>query len=338
MRAADEAYFPLMDKGDKHRGKQMAVAEVNRTHMEFDNWLIDVESLATFDERPRARDGDEDHEEEEEEEEEEDMPEERQRQQQKSAERARFLAPSFQQLNGNTSQSGARESHLSQQVLEVDGSDQSSLEQPLSTKSLPDRKRLNFSESVEFRDEYRNYLEYSRSNEMYVPGRYAPPEEGYLDTSGAEQSALKFTGMKKVKGAWVEVVPKVEKNIRNGAKVDTEIPRLETSEDAVLQNEIDLACQDEACCEDASSVDARAERVVRRKRRASSVNITQDTASHKRSMARGGRRVSLSHAVAEIPDPSSKADAVLIQENGSASLTAGHRFEGTSGSLSRGKV
>jgi hypothetical protein len=68
------------------------------------------------------------------------------------------------------------------------------------------RKRFRFAGEVEFREDYRPSQNYARSDETYIPGRYAPPEDGeHLDTSGSAKTFLRFTGMKKVGKEWVDV-------------------------------------------------------------------------------------------------------------------------------------
>lgn len=75
-----------------------------------------------------------------------------------------------------------------------------------STSSLPERKKIKFSDTVEFRDDYRPAEQYSRSEKSYERGRYAPPEDAkYLDTSGSSKTFFKFTGYKKVGKDWVNL-------------------------------------------------------------------------------------------------------------------------------------
>lgn len=75
-----------------------------------------------------------------------------------------------------------------------------------STNSVPGRKRLKFSDSVEFHETYRSSEEYHRPSDAYVRGRNAPPEGSeYMDTSGSGQTFLRFTQMKKVGAKWVEL-------------------------------------------------------------------------------------------------------------------------------------
>lgn len=205
MQAADEEYAPLHNKGDKHRGKQVAVANVNKTHMEFDNWLMGVEAPVKQGAEQEGRN-------------EEGVQEEEGTIKdtvgaQQGMKRARSHSPNTQQsgVNNTQTQMPTVDDKQSQQPQALSIPHRPSSNRSHSTISLPERKRLKFSDSVEFRDDHRSYLSLGRSNEEYVPGRYAPPEGGYLDTSGAEQSFFKFTGVKKVRGVWVEVKEKDNK-------------------------------------------------------------------------------------------------------------------------------
>lgn len=75
-----------------------------------------------------------------------------------------------------------------------------------STNSLLGRKRLKFSDTVEFHKTYRSSDQYHRPSQLYVRGRNAPPEGSeYMDTSGSGQTFLRFTQMKKVGAKWVEL-------------------------------------------------------------------------------------------------------------------------------------
>ncbi|KAF2856847.1 hypothetical protein T440DRAFT_11455 [Plenodomus tracheiphilus IPT5] len=91
------------------------------------------------------------------------------------------------------------------------------------TISLPNRKRLKFSDTVEFRDDYRDSSQYLRTDEKYERGRYAPPDGSeYLDTSGSAQTFLKFTGVRRVKGDWVEVTEADTASKRKGRQAAVE--------------------------------------------------------------------------------------------------------------------
>ncbi|KAF2709712.1 hypothetical protein K504DRAFT_281072 [Pleomassaria siparia CBS 279.74] len=59
-------------------------------------------------------------------------------------------------------------------------------------------KQFRFNDDVVFRDdgEYRGTELFSRSMETYVRGRNAPPEQGFVDTSGSDVDHRKYHGLK----------------------------------------------------------------------------------------------------------------------------------------------
>jgi hypothetical protein len=101
----------------------------------------------------------------------------------------------------------------------------------LDTGIQPKRKRLKFSETVEFRDDYRLSNYFSRSDDLYARGRYAAPADSeHLDTSGHSLTHLKFSGMRKVGSKWVDVWEEVndpEKSKKKGKtkRTDTEVAK-----------------------------------------------------------------------------------------------------------------
>jgi hypothetical protein len=172
MQAADAHYATFKDRRDNYRPKLDALVNLRKTHMAFDNWLGGVEMIgdnlleALPDTHPQ-------------------LPENSAR-----------ASGEKQGTKRSRSQSPIHEAHPTF----------SSTQDRRSTGSLPVRKRLIFSQSVEFRDDYRPSQCYSRNDEAYVRGRYAPPEGGeHLDTSGSDKTFLKFTGMKKIGKEWVDV-------------------------------------------------------------------------------------------------------------------------------------
>jgi hypothetical protein len=186
MQTADEEYLSFRGRQDNYRPKQDAFANVKKTHMQFDNFLMSVEGTV----------------------------EETQ------------IAP-FKTYAG-------AEEDRSQGTKRPKSS--SSVSEAFSTTPPPDeRKRLRFSDSVEFREHYRPSQHYSRSDEAYERGRYAPPEGSeHLDTSGSVKTFLKFTGMKKVGKEWVDVWKEDEEGERTNSKEkttnnnDTSIADIET--------------------------------------------------------------------------------------------------------------
>ncbi|KAH7405873.1 hypothetical protein DE146DRAFT_425854 [Phaeosphaeria sp. MPI-PUGE-AT-0046c] len=174
MKSADELYASLAGRRDTYGPKQNAFADVKRTHREFSNLLAIVEDST-------KQSGEE-------------LPE-RQPDMGNEAE--------VDENEDETHNTKRARSHSSNNVLGVALSESTGL---TNTSALPKLKRLKFSESVEFREDYRPSDSYARSNEAYVRGRYAPPDDGeHLDTSGSDKSFLKFTGMKKVGKKWVDV-------------------------------------------------------------------------------------------------------------------------------------
>ncbi|CAO2657588.1 Nn.00g037140.m01.CDS01 [Neocucurbitaria sp. VM-36] len=311
MQIADEEYAPLDQKGDRHRGKQFAVAKVKKTHMDFDNWLIGVE--APVNQNVEHQDDDDM-----------DSREEGEApkhgvEKQQSRNRALSYSPITHQSGVNDTQYEALldgQSQQEQQTLSIPH--RPSSKRSRSTASLPERKRLKFSDSVEFRDDYRNYLMLGRSSASYVPGRYAPPEGGYLDTSGSEQSFPKFTGLKKVRGAWVEVKEKDNKSGSKAVKMAAEVRRLGDSNDKTAQErKSDLA--HEAIPEGKTELDSRSVRLLRRSRRSSSVEAAQQkdnaesatTATTQKRRGKSPKRES-----EETPDPVS--DGVMNQSTSEA--------------------
>lgn len=267
MRAADEEYAPLDKKGDRYRGKQVAVEKVKKTHMDFDNWLISVEAPVEQN-AEQQDDGNADGQGEDE------VPKDEVEEQQRSK-RARSYSPTTHQIGGDDTHNEAQENELPQQQQQtLSIPHRPSPKRSRSTASLPERKRLKFSDSVEFRDDYRSYLSLSRSNEDYVPGRYAPPDGGYLDTSGSGQSFLKFTGLKKVRGAWVEVKEQDDENKSKGTKNAIEKGGLGGSDGAIIKDLMnDLG--DGGTSDDKTELDCRSVRLARRTRRSSNVETAQ---------------------------------------------------------------
>jgi len=108
-------------------------------------------------------------------------------------------------------------------------------------------KRLKFSNSVEFRDEYRPSPNFSRSDDAYSRGRYAAPEgEEHLDTSGLALTHLKFSGMKRVGAKWVDVWEEVndpERSKKKGKKKREDEEVAET-EDAASWETIETQSSD----------------------------------------------------------------------------------------------
>jgi hypothetical protein len=257
LQIADREWEEAMPKRDTNRGKMMARDKHKKAHMDFDNWLMGVEEpllpsdseiephgtrralgRPTFDEPVEE-------------------------QQQGKRKRARSHSPTTSQLqNPGTSEVdvGSRSHQQNERALSLRPSPKRSI----STTSLPERKRLKFSDSVEFREDYRDSSGYQRSGDTYVRGRYAPDEGSeYLDTSGSGQSFLKFTRMKRVKDKWVEID---EKEAEKGNKYTGELRKLGVSAGIPAQ-ESEVDSSDELAPIADTPQDARAQRLTRRSRR-----------------------------------------------------------------------
>lgn len=174
MTTADELYASMAGRRDTYGPKQTAFADVKRTHREFSNLLARVEESTA-----KLGEG---------------LPEG-----QRGVGNEAELDKNEEEIK-STKRPRSHSSNIAQDIAASKSGG------PTNTHPLPKSKRLKFSESVEFRGDYRPCNSYARSNEAYVRGRYAPPDGGeHLDTSGSEQSFLKFTGMKKVGKKWVDV-------------------------------------------------------------------------------------------------------------------------------------
>lgn len=173
MKIADELYASLAGRRDTYGPKQSAFADVKRTHREFSNLLARVEKHT-------------------------EMREERSERQSESSKGVQ----SDRKGDGESSAKRPR----SQSSNSVSGRAGSTSDRYTNMSATSKHKKLKFSESVEFREDYRASESYARSNEAYARGRYAPSDGSeHLDTSGNDQSFIKFTGMKKVGKKWVDV-------------------------------------------------------------------------------------------------------------------------------------
>jgi hypothetical protein len=171
MQAADEAYASFEKKPDNYKPKQAARASVRQIHMQLDNFLISVEGAA------------------------EDPPATLCNTHADSADHTATREGEAHGTKRPRSSSSISKGYSPMSPPSVHG-----------TASLPERKRIKFSDSVEFRKDYRPSEYYSRNDGAYERGRYAPPYGGeHLDTSGHDKTFLKFTGMRKVGKKWVDV-------------------------------------------------------------------------------------------------------------------------------------
>ncbi|KAH7078344.1 hypothetical protein FB567DRAFT_407697, partial [Paraphoma chrysanthemicola] len=228
MLAAEKEYASYADRRDNYRPKQDAFVNFKKTRLEFNNWLLTVETLDEAEEALHHQSNE-----------------------QEQAEATEIEA-----------QRGPKRARSPDSRLHLPTS---SLNGQPDADSLPERKRLKFSESVEFRDDYRPSNRYSRNDEAYEKGRHAPPEGSkYLDTSGSAVSFLKFTGAKKVGKGWIDVW-KDEDNDEDAQEKEGEQAK-KNAEDGTTQvgNEDGKEDEDNAKATE-SPLDPRSQRLMRRR-------------------------------------------------------------------------
>jgi hypothetical protein len=246
MQAADEAYASFAKKPDNYGPKQAALVNVRQTHMRLDNFLIGVEGAA---EDPAA-----------------------------TASNPHARSEDHKMVVEGKSH-GTKRSRSSSLI----GEDYSSAPLPsvCGIDSLPERKRIKFSDSVEFRKEYRSSEHFSRNGEAYQRGRYAPPEGGeHLDTSGSSKTAFKFTGMKKVGKKWVDVWKEDDDNEREDDK--KELKSKDTANPDVKSTDTSSTIEDNATRSETTPI---THRLVRRSSR-----TPQSIPTHTTITAKPGRR------------------------------------------------
>jgi hypothetical protein len=253
--------------------------------MEFDNWLMTVEAPGL----PRdARDG---------------RPENKDLsggdltskndEQVPEFKRRRSHSPTTQRAGG-TSDLAPHEQHGASLSLRP------SPKRSLSAASSTGRKRLKFSDSVEFHDDYRSSEQYHRPSETYVRGRNAPPEGyEYMDTSGSGLTFLKFTGMKKVGTKWVELSGEELAKQSEKAKTLAELRKLVTAEKSNAEP-ADGDPVDEVSQNEGAPPNARAARLARRTKGASSAESAQTrgtTSRQGQETSREGKQLQLDSAL-----------------------------------------
>jgi hypothetical protein len=250
MKAADEQLACFSERRDNYRPKQDALVNVKKTHMDFDNWLMGVEATPEGNGRV-PHEAEQDHQ------------TEREVGGEESRGTKRSLSPSQSQSPTSTAPTSR-----------------------LSTHTLPEGKRLKFSNSVEFREDYRPCELYSRNGEAYVPGRYAAAEGvEHLDTSGSVKTFLKFTGMKRVGKEWVDVWKEDEEEDGEESKKKTTYTR-KTSAAAVDSGGASLVSEEEMMPSETASTDARAQRLARRSSATSEITTLPRTNTSRRNQAK----------------------------------------------------
>jgi hypothetical protein len=272
---------------DKHR----------KVHMEFVNWLMTAEAPAT----PKSEGNGDTHDN--------TVVEEQgsvggDEQQQQGTKRRRSHPPTTQQSGDiNVQDDNLDSSPRQQQGLSL--SFRLSPKRPRRT-SASERKRLKFSDSVEFRDEYRTSEQYHRPSDTYVRGRNAPPEGSeYMDTSGSGQTFLKFTLTKKVGAKWVEFSEEELAKKSEDAKVSAELRKLGVAKkSAAAEGNEDAA--DELNQDRSAPPDARAARLARRAKGSSTASLAQNKSTkgtRGSTVTRKSKKNSLDRALNSVQEP-----------------------------------
>jgi hypothetical protein len=288
IRTADTEWAVLENKRDSI-SKSFARDSHKKAHMEFDNWLMTVEAPGPSRDAQNVyqKEGDivEDHE-----------------RQTPGTKRRRSHSPTIQQ-SADASDSAPHE----QQAIAL--SLRPSPKRSHSAAPLTGRKRLKFSDSVEFHDSYRSSEQYHRPSETYARGRNAPPEGSeYMDTSGSGLTFLKFTGMKKVGAKWVELSEEELAKQSEKAKTWAQLRKLATAgkseaESPEADAEVELKQNEEA------PQDARAARLARRAK-GESVQARGTMSRRGRGTLRKGKQPSLGSAVDD--DPETACNPALV--------------------------
>jgi hypothetical protein len=271
VQAADKQLASFSGRRGNYGPKQNALVKVKKSHMNFDNWLMRVEATAEW--RGRA------------------PPEAK-----PSEETGRPTVD--KELQGTKRSLSLSRSPSPTSTLPSSR---------ISTHSLPQEgKRLKFSDSVEFREDYRPCELYSRNGEVYVPGRYAPAHGiEHLDTSGSVKTFLKFTGMKKVGKEWVDVWKEDDDEDSEEGKKKVAYTR-SASTIAVDAGRASSREQDDTMPSEVVPMGARAQRLARRS------SITSETTLPRRNATRRNQ--------AKGPPPVSGTNvATTLQLNGTTS-------------------
>ncbi|EDU50086.1 hypothetical protein PtrSN002B_007611 [Pyrenophora tritici-repentis] len=202
VQTADMDWTTYQNKRDSIT-KSFARENYKRAHMEFHNWLMTVEVPTVSKRRDHETYTDEDEVE----------------QQDQGTKRRHSHSPTVQKFSDTIEMPD----RLAQHHHNISLSLRPSPKRSRSMVSISGRKRLKFSETVEFPASYRSSEEYHRPSETYVRGRNAPPEGSeYMDTSGSGQTFLRFTQMKKVGAKWVELSEEELVKKKEGVKVAAE--------------------------------------------------------------------------------------------------------------------
>ncbi|KAH9868552.1 hypothetical protein J1614_007624 [Plenodomus biglobosus] len=301
VQTVDREWAELETKRDSLKARQIARLNHMQIHMKFDNWLIEIEA-GTEHEEPQTQ-GCADHIMKKEQ-----SAQSEDQQQHQGTKRAFSASPPSRHTADHTLSQGPPDNQAREEQC-VSLSLRPSPKGLRRTTSLPHRKRLKFSDTVEFRDNYRDSSEYMRTDDKYVRGRYAPPDDSdYLDTSGSAQTFLKFTGVRRVKGAWVEVMEADTAGKRKGGQAVVE----GTSNEAVMLGRPACDVPHKIDDNETAPSDQRALRLARRTRNASSASVGQhksNARSAKNNLYRKANQTSLLSA-SDTVDSTSGAVAI----------------------------
>ncbi|RAR07604.1 hypothetical protein DDE83_006408 [Stemphylium lycopersici] len=297
IQAADADWAVFENKRDSIT-KSFARENHKKARIEFDNWLMTVEASANpspGERKTRLEDV---------------VPEKQHafggsEEEQPGIKRRRSHSPSTQV----SVPSGELSDSTSQQRDVTSLSFRPSPKRSRSTNSLPGRKRLKFSDTVEFHETYRPSEEYHRSSETYVRGRNAPPEGSeYMDTSGSGQTFLKFTQMKKVGAKWVELSEEELAKKNRSTRSATGQQKLEASEEVEPQETNGDAAAGSEQLGGEAPPDARAARLARRAKGTAAMSSapTKNTSARNRSsrISRNGKEPSTDGALEGVQGPS----------------------------------
>jgi hypothetical protein len=233
MQAADEDYALFKDRRDTYGPKKEAFAALRQRRVEFHNWLMHTEEVHE-ELQPGLSDSN--------------------------------LEPKDEQTEPSSSPHGIKRSRSQSQSPTRDARLRtSSPKTKQSTKLLPEHRRIKFSDSVQFREDYRPSQYYSRSEETYVRGRYAPIEGSkHLDTSGCSKTALQFMGTKKIGQKWVDVWTGDSDDDKKKSKAKVKRTTDVLSADADTADMLATSHNENVADAGLARTDARADRLARR--------------------------------------------------------------------------
>ncbi|KAI4929284.1 uncharacterized protein J4E92_004948 [Alternaria infectoria] len=315
IREADTEWAVLENKRDSI-SKSFARDNHKRAHMEFDNWLMTVEAPGP------ARDAQNEH------------PENKDhgggdsinddKQDIDGPKRRRSHSPTTQR-SGESSDTAPH----GQQGISL--SLRPSPKRSHSSSASISRKRLKFSDSVEFHENYRTSEQYHRPSETYARGRNAPPEGSeYMDTSGSGLTFLKFTGTKKVGAKWVELSEEELAKQSEKAKTWAQLRKLATAGKSKADTP-EADAEVEVRQDDDAPQDARAARLARRAKgtSAESVQARGTTSRRGRGTLRKGKQPSLVSAVDDVPETA--CDSTLVSNTTTTAHGNDHHSDGDLG-------